>query len=87
MISSLPGKALRALVYIVRLAEIQRMLGECLLISSLPGKALRTLVDTVRLAERFNMRSHSGFNFNFNFKKSSLCLVIEFDQLGSILCR
>ena len=34
-----------------RLAEIYRILGECLLISSLPGKALRTLVDILRLAD------------------------------------
>ena len=39
------------LVDIARLAEIKRILGECLLISSLPGKALRTLVDIARLAE------------------------------------
>ena len=39
LISSLPGKALRMLVDIARLAEILRILGECLLISSLPGKA------------------------------------------------
>ena len=51
MISSLPGKALRMLVDIARLAEIYRILGECLLISSLPGKALRMLVDIARLAE------------------------------------
>ena len=51
MISSLQGKALRTLVDIARLAEIQRILGECLLISSLLGKALRTLVDIARLAE------------------------------------
>ena len=53
MISSLPGKALRMYVDIVRLAEKHRILGECLLISSLPGKALRTLVDIARLAERY----------------------------------
>ena len=47
------------LVDIARLAEIYRILGECLLISSLPGKALRTHVDIARLAERFNMRSQS----------------------------
>ena len=47
------------LVDIARLAELQRLLGECLLISSLPGKALRTLVDIARLAERFNKRSQS----------------------------
>ena len=41
------------------LSQIQRILGECLLISSLPGKALRTLVDIARLAEQFNMRSQS----------------------------
>ena len=51
MISSLPGKALRMLVDIARLAKMSRILGECLLISSLPGKALRTLVDIARLAE------------------------------------
>ena len=39
LISSLPGKALRTLVDIARLAEVKRILGECLLISSLPGKA------------------------------------------------
>ena len=39
------------LVDIARLAEIKRILGECLLISSLPGKAFRTLVDITRLAE------------------------------------
>ena len=49
--SSLTGKSLRTLVDIVRLAEIQRILGECLLISSLPGKVLRTLVDRARLGE------------------------------------
>ena len=32
MISSLPGEALRILVDMARLAEIQRILGECLLI-------------------------------------------------------
>ena len=37
LISSLPGKALRKLVDIARLAEIQRRLGKCLLISSLSG--------------------------------------------------
>ena len=47
MISSSPGKALRMLVDIARLAEIWRIIGECLLISSLPGKALRTHVDIV----------------------------------------
>ena len=51
LISSLPDKALRTLVAIARLAEIQRILGECLLILSLPGKASRTLVDISRLAE------------------------------------
>ena len=51
LISGLPGKALRTLVDIPRLAEIQRILGECLLISSLPGMALRMLVDIARLAE------------------------------------
>ena len=50
-ISSLPGKALSKLVDIARLAQIWRILGECLLISSLPGKALRTLVDITRLAQ------------------------------------
>ena len=59
LISILPGKALRKLVHIARLAEILRILGECLLISSLPGKALRMLVDIARLAERFNMHSQS----------------------------
>ena len=59
MISSLPGKALKMLVDIARLAKIKRILGDCLLISSLPGKALRMLVDIARLAERFNMRSQS----------------------------
>ena len=59
MISSLPGKALRMLVDIARLAQIQRILGECLSISSLPGKVLRMLVDITRLAELFNMRSQS----------------------------
>ena len=44
MISSLPGKALRMLVEL-QLADILRILGECLLISSLPGKALRMLVE------------------------------------------
>ena len=33
------------------LDEIERILGECLLISSLPGKALRMLVDIKRYAE------------------------------------
>ena len=51
LISSVPGKALRTLVDVARLAEIERMLGEGLLISSVPGKALRTLVDVARLAE------------------------------------
>ena len=51
LISSVPGKALRTLVDIARLVEIERILGECLLISSLPGKALRTLVDIAWLAE------------------------------------
>ena len=46
LISSLPGKALRTLVDIARLADILRILGECLLISSLPGKTSRTIVDT-----------------------------------------
>ena len=55
----LTSKALRTLVDIAKLAEIQRILGECLLISSLPGKALRMLDDIARLAERFNMRSQS----------------------------
>ena len=59
MISSLQGKALRTLVDIPRLAEIKRILGECLLISSLPGKALRMLVDIARFDERFNIRSQS----------------------------
>ena len=45
-------EGLRTLVDIARLAEIGRILGECLLISSLPGSALRTLVDITRLAER-----------------------------------
>ena len=40
------------LVDIGRLAQMQRILGECLLISSLPGVALRTPVD-------INMRSQS----------------------------
>ena len=44
-------KALRTLVDIARLVEIERILGECLLISNLPGKALRTLVDIARLSE------------------------------------
>ena len=35
---------------IARLADIQRILGDCLLISSLPGKALRMLVDIAKLA-------------------------------------
>ena len=39
------------LVDITRLADIWRIVGECLLISSLPGKTLRTLVDIVRLAK------------------------------------
>ena len=50
MISSLLGKALRALVDIGRLVEIKSILGESLLISSLPGKVLRTLVDMGRLS-------------------------------------
>ena len=37
--------------YIARPAEIERILGECLLISSLPGKVFRTLVDMARIAE------------------------------------
>ena len=53
--SSLPGKASRTLVDIARLAEIKRILGECLLISSLPGKALRTLVESRGLSS--NTRS------------------------------
>ena len=57
-ISSLPGKALRTLVDIVRLAEIKRILGECLLISSLLGKALRTLID---------MGDSEDTNLVFNF--------------------
>ena len=44
-------KGFEARVDIVRLAEIERILGECLLISSLPGKVLRKLVDIARLAE------------------------------------
>ena len=59
LISSLPGKALRTLVDIMKHGETLRILGECLLISSLPGNALRTLVDIARLAERFIMRSQS----------------------------
>ena len=51
LISCLPGKAVRTLVDIAKLVEIEKILGECLLISSLPGKALRTLVDIGRLAE------------------------------------
>ena len=50
---------MRTLVDTARLAEIWRILGECLLISSLPGKGLRKLVDIARLSERFNMRSQS----------------------------
>ena len=54
-ISSLPGKALRTLVDIARLAEIKGILGELLLITILPGKApvkaLRTLVDIARPAK------------------------------------
>ena len=58
VISSLPGKALRALVDIARLAVIiaslksetmskliNRIPGSCLVISSLPGSALRTHVE------------------------------------------
>ena len=59
MISSLPGKASRMLIDFARLAEILRILGECLLISSLPGKASRMPVDIARLAERLNMHSRS----------------------------
>ena len=51
LISSLPGKALRTLVDIARLAEIKRILVECLMISSLLGEALRTLVYIARIAE------------------------------------
>ena len=51
LISSLPGKALRTLVDIARLAKIHRILDECLLISSVPDNALRTLFDIGRLAE------------------------------------
>ena len=40
LISSLPGKALRTIVDIARLADLYIILCECLLISSLPGKAL-----------------------------------------------
>ena len=36
---------------IASLAEIERLLGERLLISSLPGKASRTLVDIARLVK------------------------------------
>ena len=36
---------------IARLAEIYRILGDCILISSLPGKALRILVDIAWPAE------------------------------------
>ena len=39
------------LVDSARLAEIWRILGECLLISSLPGMAVRMLVDITRLTE------------------------------------
>ena len=53
------ARLLGTLADIARLAEIQRVLGECILISSLSGKALRTLVDIARLAERFNMRFQS----------------------------
>ena len=42
---------MRTLVDIARLADIWRILGECLLISSLPAKALRTLDVIARLAE------------------------------------
>ena len=38
-------------VDIARLAEIGRILGECLLISSLPGKASRTFVELAGLVE------------------------------------
>ena len=57
----LPGKGMRRLAGIARLAEIKRILGECLLISSLPANALRTFVDDniSSLAERFNMHSQS----------------------------
>ena len=48
---SFDDKAFRVIVDILRLAEIQRILGESLLISSLPDKALRTIVDIARLAE------------------------------------
>ena len=44
-------QAFRTLVDILRLAEIYRILGDCLLISSLQGKALRMLVDIARLNE------------------------------------
>ena len=44
MISSLPGKALRMLFDTAWLADIYRILRECLLLSSLPGKTLRTPV-------------------------------------------
>ena len=50
--SGLPGKALSKLVDSAGLAEIYRILGECLLISSLSGKA----VDITRLAEIENTR-------------------------------
>ena len=39
------------LVGIARLAEIKRILGECILISSLQDKASKKLVDIPRLAE------------------------------------
>ena len=38
-------------VNIVMLAQIKRIVGECLLISSSPGKALRMLVNIVKLAQ------------------------------------
>ena len=46
MILSLSGKALRTYVDIARLAEIQRILGESILILSLPCKALRMFVES-----------------------------------------
>ena len=42
---------LKKLVDIAMLAEVKRILRECLLISSLPGKALRIFIDIARLAK------------------------------------
>ena len=49
----------KLVVYEHVIANLERILGERLLISSLPGKASKMPVDIARLAEQFNMRSQS----------------------------